>query len=167
MAPSTPAQKGLLTGGLMIAASALSLFVLKNPVESNFQFIVYAFFCAGIVWSLFTYSKSVAEAKAFKDYFSVGFKTFVVITLLMAVFAYIYFSFNTGFRDEKIAENNRLLLLQGDHLPNEIEAQTAQLKKMYLPLMVSATVFRYLILGVLVTAITAAFLSQKNKAKQL
>ena len=159
----TPAQKGLITGSLMIISSLFSLYVLKNPVESYFQFFVYIVFCLGIVWSLFTYSKLSEDKKTFKDFFSIGFKTFVVITLLMAGFTFIYFYFNTAFRDVKIAENSRLLSLQGDHLPNEIEANAKQLRKMFLPLMVSSSVFRYLILGSIITAIGAGFLGNKNK----
>ncbi|MEO5889749.1 MAG: DUF4199 domain-containing protein [Ferruginibacter sp.] len=159
----SPTQKGLITGALMIIASVFSLYILKNPVESNFQFLVYLIFCAGIVWSLFTYSKTATEKKAFKDYFSTGFKTFIVVTLLMAVFTYVYFSSNTSFRDSKIAENSRLLILQGNHLPNEIEENTKQLKKMFMPLMISSAVFRYLILGSIITVIAGGFLSSKNK----
>ena len=147
----------------MIIVSVFSLFVLKNPVESSFQFIVYSIFCAGIVWSLLSYSKTVAGKKAFKDYFSTGFKTFIVVALLMAVFTYIYFSFDTAFRDSKIAENSRMLILEGNHLPNEIDENTRQLKKMFMPLMISSAVFRYVILGALITVIGSGFLSKKNK----
>ncbi len=161
----TPAQKGLVTGAAMVLASLLSLYVLKNPVESNFQYIVYLIFFVGIGWSLFDYSKSTTDKKSFKDYFSIGFKTFVVIALIMAFFTFAYFSGNPEFRDSKIAENSKLLIQQGDHLPNEIAANAEQLKKMFMPLMISAAVFRYLISGALITVIAAGFLSQRNKSE--
>lgn len=160
----TPTQKGLIVGALMIIASVFSLYGLKNPVESYFQIIVYGMFSVGIVWTLISYSKITVDKKSFKDYFSTGFKTFVVVTLMMALFTYIYFNANTEFRDTKIAENSRLLLLEGNHLPNEIEANSKQLRKMFMPLMISSAVFRYLISGALVTVITAGFLSSKNKS---
>ena len=163
MKRSTPTQKGVITGTLMVLASLFSLYVLKNPFESYFQFIVYSIFCAGIVWSLLTYSTTAGAKNSFKDYFSTGFKAFIVIALVMAVFTFAYFSLHPGFRDEKIAENSRLLALQGDHLPKEIEENSKQLKKMFMPLMISSAVFRYLILGTLITVITAGFLSAKNK----
>lgn len=162
MKQTTPTQKGLITGALMIIASVFSLYILKAPVESYFQFIVYGIFCMGMVWSLLSYSKTVNEKKNFKDFFSIGFKTFIIITLLMAGFTFIYFSFHTEFRDIKILENSRLLLQQGDHLPKEIEENTKQLKKMFMPMMISAAVFRYLISGALITVIAAGFLSKKN-----
>ncbi len=162
MKQTTPTQKGLLTGAVMILASLFSLYVLKAPVESYFQFVVYTIFTAGIVWSLISYSKSGTDKKSFANYFSAGFKTFVVVALLMAAFAYIYFSFHPEFRDNKIAENSRMLLAQGNHLPKEIEENAAQLKTMFMPMMLSAAIFRYLILGALVTVIAAGFLSKKN-----
>ncbi len=162
MKQTTPTQKGLLTGALMILASLFSLYALKNPVESYFQFVVYSIFTAGIVWSLISYSKLAVDKKSFNNYFSAGFKTFVVIALLMALFSYIYFSYNLQFRDDKIAENSRMLISQGNHLPKEIEENAAELKKMFMPMMLSAAIFRYLILGALITAVTAGFLSKKN-----
>lgn len=164
MKQTTPTQKGLLTGALMIVTSLFSLYVLKNPVESYFQYVVYTIFTAGVVWSLIRYSQLATDKKSFSNFFSIGFKTFVVVALMMAVFAYIYFSFHPEFRDNKIAENSRMLLAQGNHLPKEIEENAAQLKTMFMPMMLSAAIFRYLILGALITVIAAGFLSKKNNA---
>jgi hypothetical protein len=162
MKPFSPTQKGLITGLLMITASVFSLFVLKNPIESDFQFVVYGIFTLGLAWSLVALLKQDGAKKGFGQYFSIGFKTFVVVALLMAVFAYIYFSYNTAFRDTKIAENSRLLLAEGNHLPQEVEANAAQLKKMFMPMMISAAMFRYLILGAIITSIGALLLSKKT-----
>jgi Protein of unknown function (DUF4199) len=162
MKPLKAQHIGLITGAVMIGASLLSFYVLKLPMESNFQFLVYFIFTAGIIWSLLTFHKSDAANKNFKDYFSEGFKTFVIVALLMAIFTYIFFSYNTGFRDAKIAENNRLILLEGNHLPNEIEENARQLKKLFMPIMVSSAVFRYLITGALISLVGAGFLSQKK-----
>jgi hypothetical protein len=156
---------GLITGGLMIAASLFSFYVLKLPVESNFQLAVYLIFSAGIVWSLINSFIFDADKKSFKDYFSVGFKTFVIVALLMAVYTYIFFSIHTDFRDAKIAENNQLILKEGNHLPQEIEENAKQLKKLFLPIMVSSAVFRYLIVGALVSAVGAGFLSNKKASE--
>jgi hypothetical protein len=165
MKEPTPTKKGLITGALMIIASLFSSEILKNPVESYFQFIIYFLFTGGILWSLIAHSKKNGNTLSFKDYFSIGFKTFIVVTLLMAGFAYIYFSYHTEFRDTKIAENSQLLLKQGDHLQKEIEENANQLKKMFLPLMISSAVFRYLILGALITAITGGYLSKNYNTK--
>ena len=165
MKQPTPTKKGLITGALMIIASLFSSEILKNPVESYFQFIIYSLFTGGILWSLIAHYKKNGNTISFKNYFSIGFKTFIVVTLLMAGFAYIYFSYHTEFRDSKIAENSQLLVKQGDHLQKEIEENANQLKKMFLPLMISSAVFRYLILGAMITAITGGYLSKNYNTK--
>ena len=157
---------GLVTGFLMVAASLLSSYVLKNPVESNFQIVLYILFSLGIILSLFVYSKTNNGNAGFKDYFSAGFKTFLLMVLVMAVFTFIFFSFNTAFRDSKIVENTKLIIAEGNHLPNEIGENEKKLKEMFLTIMVSSAVFRYLIIGAIVTAITAGFFSQQKKAVQ-
>ncbi|MEO6718754.1 MAG: DUF4199 domain-containing protein [Ferruginibacter sp.] len=162
MKQTKPAQKGLITGALMILASLLSFYILKNPIESYFQLLVYLIFSLGIIWSLVDYYKSTDPVeKNFKNFFSIGFKTFVLVVLLMAVYTFVFFTYNTDFRDTKIAENSKLIVSAGDHLPNEIEQNEKQLRKMFMPLMISSAVFRYLIIGSIITAITAAFLGQR------
>lgn len=153
---------GLIAGLVMIAASLIAYYSLKLPIESNFQFVIYLIFTSSITWALYQHFKSETGNKGFKDYFSIGFKTFVVIALLMAIFTYVFFSFNTGFRDDKIAENAKLLLAEGDHLPNEIEENTKQLKKLFMPIMISSAMFRYLIIGALITAVGGGYLSTRK-----
>ncbi len=161
----TPSQKGLATGLLMILASLFSLYILKDPVESYFQYVLYVLFCAGILWAMLSCYVLATDKRTFSNFFSIGFKTFVVVSLLMAVFTFIYFSFHLEFRDNKIAENSRLLKLQGNHLPNEIASQEVQFRKIFMPMMVSITIFRYLIIGALVSVIAAGFLSKKKESQ--
>ncbi len=157
-----PQHIGLITAASMIIASLLSFYVLQLPIESNFQLLVYFIFTAGIIWSLMNQYNKVVEKRLFKDFFSAGFRTFVIVALLMAVFTFVFFSINTSFRDIKIAENSRLIIAEGNHLPNEIEENAKQLKKLFMPIMVSSAMFRYLIIGAMVTAIGAGFLSRKK-----
>ena len=84
----------------------------------------------------------------------------------MALFTYVFFTINIDFRDAKIIENNKLLLAEGNHLPKEIEENAKQLKKLFMPIMISSAMFRYLIIGALVTVIGAGFLSTKNKVNE-
>ena len=159
----SPRYKGMMIAAVMIIASLFSYYILKNPVESKFQYVLYLIFSLGIIWSIKTYANSDNGFKRFKDFFSVGFKTFVIIALFMAAFTFIFFTFHPEFRDDKIAENSKLLLKEGNHLPNEIAENAKQLKKMFMPLMISITVFKYLIIGALITLISAGFITQNNQ----
>jgi hypothetical protein len=155
--------KGLIAGGLMVVTCIIAYFVLKIPYNSKEQFVVFAIYTAAIIWALTDFNKTITGEKKFKEYFQVGFKVFMVVTLLMVVYCFVFYSFNTAIRDAWITNNNQLLLKEGNHMPAEIEANGQQMKKMFLPLMAGINLFKYLIIGVLITVITAGvFVSQKK-----
>ncbi len=156
-------KKGLLTGIVMIGLSLFFYYVLKLALNQKDQYAIFSVYIASIAWSLFSYKNSSAEVKTFKSFFSTGFKTFIVVTLLMVLYTFIFFKFNTAYRDAGIAENNAMLLKDGNHTPAEIESNANQLKQIFMPVMVGITTFKYLILGSLVTAIASGFLSRKQQ----
>ena len=158
----TPTKKGLVTGLVMVALSLFFYYVLKMPVNQKEQYALFSVYIAGIIWSLYEFRQTAAD-KNFKSFFSTGFKTFIVATLLMVLYTFIFFKFNTDYREAGIAENNALLLQQGNHTPAEIETNANQLRQIFMPVMIGITTFKYLILGALVTAIASAFFSRKQQ----
>ena len=121
-------KKGLITGLLMIALTLFFFYVLKLPVNQKEQYVIFSVYIAGIIWSLLSYKQTATEDKTFKSYFSTGFKTFIVVTLLMVLYTFIFFKFNTDYRNAGIAENNAMLLKEGNHTHAEIESNANQLK---------------------------------------
>lgn len=163
MAKLSSQYTGLITAAAMISVSLLAHYALHLPAEHSYQYLLYVLFTAGVVWSLFNHRSTNPGKNSVKEYFTAGFKMFVIVALLMAAYTFVFFSFNTEFRDARIADNARLLLEQGNHLPSEIEENSRQLKKLFMPIMVSSAVFRYLILGAVIALIGAAFLNQKSQ----
>jgi uncharacterized membrane protein len=160
----TAAIKGLITGVLMIIVSLIAYTVLKLPINQKEQYILYAIFTLGILWSLFS-EKNNSTLVSFKDYFEIGFRTFLIATLVMVIFTFIYFKINSSYVDTLIAENNKLLVAEGKHTPVEIEENAKNIKKMFLPSLMIAATFKYLILGALVTAIGAGYLNQQKSKR--
>lgn len=158
----TARNKGLLTGALMILLELFFFYVLKQPAVSNLQYITYSVFSVGVLWTLWDYKKRAAELPRFKDLFSEGFKMFAIVALLMVVYLFVFYKFNTAIIDAQFAENDRLLLQQGDHTPAEIAANTKQMKRIFMPMIVGINMFKYLILGSIITVVAAVFLSQKK-----
>ena len=155
-------NKGLITGTVMVLLALFFFFGLKQPFESSYQYILYALYSAGIIWCLLDFKKKSAATPTFKEFFSAGFKMFVVVTLIMVVFVFIFFYFHPEIRDAKFAANNQLLLQEGNHTPAEIERNSNMMKSIFLPMMLGITTFAYLFLGSLITVITSAFLTQKK-----
>ena len=155
--------KGLITGALMIVACVICYFGLKIPFNSKEQFIVLTIYAAGIIWSLVAFNSTNTGEKKFKGYFQVGFKTFIVVTLLMVIYCIVFYTFNTGMRDAWIENNNQMLLKEGNYMPAEIAENAKQMKSIFLPMMVGIHLFKHLIIGVLITAVAAGFLITQKK----
>lgn len=155
-----PALIGTITAAIMILLSLLFFYTLKLPVNGKNQYAIMAVYCGGIVATLFLYKMQV-KAAGFKDYFQQGFKMFVVTTLLLIVFTYIFYKLNPQILEEKIIESNKIVVAQGNHTLKEIEENATKLRSIFIPMMLSITMFKNLILGALITAITGAFLSKK------
>jgi Protein of unknown function (DUF4199) len=159
----TARNKGLLTAAVMILLQLFFFYILKQPVKSDWQYIIYSLFTIGIIWTLWDYKKRTADTPRFKELFAEGFKMFAIVALLMVAYVFVFYKFNTGIIDAQFAENDRLLLQQGDHTPAEIAANTQQMKRIFMPMMLGITTFMYLFLGSLITVVAAVFLSQKKQ----
>ncbi|MGG9972042.1 DUF4199 domain-containing protein [Ferruginibacter sp. SUN002] len=159
----TPAGKGLITGLTMIALAVFFYYGLKQPFESPYQYAIYTTYTIGIIWSILTFSKTADVNTKFKEYFSIGFKTFIVVTLLMVVFVIAFFLLNPQIAEAKIALNNELAVKEGNHTPIEIEANAKQMKSIFIPMMSAITTFMYLFLGALISAVTSGVIMQMKK----
>jgi predicted PurR-regulated permease PerM len=99
-----------------------------------------------------------------KGYFSEGFKVFVVITLIMALFTIVFYKVNPQIIDHSLAEINKYNVADVNKTPAELADNSKEFKKIFIPMTVAITTFMYLILGALVTLVGAGLLSQKNNS---
>jgi hypothetical protein len=156
-------RKGLITGCVMIALSLFSFYVLKFPADSSFQYINYIIYSLGIAWSIIDFARYANPKTEFRDFFSTGFKTFIVVTLLITVYTFIFYSLHTEIRDAQIAANNQLLVLQRAHTAPEIEDNAKQMKAIFMPGKLAATSFLYLFLGAIITVLYSVMILKKIK----
>lgn len=157
-----PLKKGLLTAFTMIGLSLFFFYGLKEPVESKYQYAIYTAYTLGIVWSIVAFNKIASPATTFKEYFSAGFKTFIIVTLLMVIYT-IFYKLNPEILELKININNELALKEGNHTPMEIESNAKQMRSIFIPMMLAITTF-IPFLGALISAVTAGVIIQlKNK----
>lgn len=159
----TPAIKGLITGLLMVAVGLALNFSNVEPT-SPLQYISYFIYGLGIVWAVQEFAKQTGGTAKFGEMFNQGFKCFVIVTLIMAVFTIIFYKSNEHIIQQK-AELTKKELLKTDknRTPAEIDEMVEQGKKYFIPMATSMTVFQYLLIGAIVTAGTAGALSLRKK----
>lgn len=154
-------QKGLITGILMVAVS-LILFYTHEPFDSLIQYIIYAVYLGGIIWTLFSFSASINEPTKFSRFFLEGFKCFIIVTLIMVLFTFIFNKMHPEFKEQLALAYKDDLIKQGNSTPPEIDQHVIKMKDYYLTILISRTIFAYLFLGAVITA-TASFVFKKRK----
>ena len=109
------------------------------------------------------YCKKKMTEISIKNYFSEGFKAFIVVAFFMAIYVFVFYRMNPQILESKIAENNELIKLSKDKTLLEIEQNANQLRNIFMPMMITITVVMYLFMGALVSLVTGGFLHHFNK----
>ncbi len=125
-------------------------------IDPRFQYLVYLIYLGGIVWTL------VDADGSFGQKFSMGFRHFIIVTIIMVSFTYLFIRFHPELAEQEKAATISYYQAKKDLLPREIEEMAVKAKKQYPLAMVSISIFRYLIIGAAFSLVTAAVLSRKK-----
>jgi len=161
----TPAKKGLITGSLMIIISII-IFRLRGSFENNLQYITYLVYLLGIIWTIKDYKPETADKLKFKNYFGQGFKFFIVVTLLMVIFTFIFVKLTPQIKAEMAVNYQADLQKRGNLTPAEISKAVEQAKNFFLPMILSVTIFGYLLIGTLISILVSLFFSRRQAVSQ-
>jgi hypothetical protein len=153
---------GLITGGLMVLVSLLMFYQFHFPDTGTVKYVCFSIYTIGIIVSLFNFKNKHTEQKEFKEYFSEGFKTFVVVALIMAIFTWVFYKMNPQIFEKTIEEINKINSLDTSKTPAEVIENGNKIRSIKLPMTVTINTMIYMILGALVSLIGAGFLSQKK-----
>ncbi len=159
----SPLVKGLITGLLMLGL-ALGLSFTKQSADSGWSYLIYGIYAAGILWTLFDYSKSPDYKGTFGSLFSQGFRCFVVVTLIMVIFTGIYAKMHPEYAEQSaVFYKEELVKRSKDKTPAEIDKEVEGYKKSFTTSLISTSIFGYLVIGVFFTAAGAGLLLIRRK----
>ena len=157
----SPILKGTITALVMIGITFALHFSNQSP-NSPLQYTPYAVYAVGIVWTLISYRQSPAFTGKFGDLFQQGFRCFIVVTLIMVAFIAIFLKAQPKFKEEAGIAYREHLIKKGDRGPAEIDKEVAKYKDQFVTGFISASIFGYLVVGAIVTAGSAGFLTEEN-----
>jgi len=120
-------RKGILASILMIGVSLL-IFVSKHSFQNNLQYISYSIYVLAIIWAILDYKKNQAGSASFKNLFNEGFKCFIVVTLFMVIFTFVFLKLQPQLREEMAVNFKKELTEKGDYTTAEIETRVTQAK---------------------------------------
>lgn len=153
--------KGLLTGAAMISIS-LVIFYSGQPFDSPLQYLIYAVYAGGIIWTIYGFSRSEQNTNKFPGFFLQGFKCFIVITLLMVMFTFVFNKLHPEFKEDMVKAYRNELVKKGNSTPAEILKNIEQAKDYYLTMLISGAIFGYLLIGAVITAATSLLFMKRK-----
>jgi hypothetical protein len=156
-------QKGLVTGAAILLLSALAYWI-KGDFDNNIVLIAYLVYAIGIAWTMIGFHRQ-NSASGFKAYFQQGFKTYIVVTLIMVCATWLFIRFNPAIRDNMVEFQRQQMLASKEIAAADIEPQLATYRKFILPGYTMAAVLSYLGIGTLLSLLGAVFLNQLNKSQ--
>jgi hypothetical protein len=154
-------KKGLIASFLIIASSVFTFYVLNWSEKGNIQYINIGLFLLGIFWTVFDASRKESVV-SIKSMFNEGFKYFMLVTLLLTVFTFIFYRLNPQILENVLVENNKLIEAAQNKTPAEIEENTKKIRSIFMPMMLMFTVIRYLLLGSISSLVTAYFIQLRK-----
>ncbi len=159
----TPLIKGVITAVLMMATSLTTFYTL--PPTSPLHYLVFAVYALGIIWTLVAFSNSPENTGKFGAFFNTGFRCFIVATLLMVIYTFTFNKLHPEFVEESTLAYQKELIATATEksmTPNDIEEAVANYKKRYTMTLVYGSIFGYLIIGTIVTALGSITLTRRK-----
>lgn len=157
----TATKKGFITGIIMIGLSLL-FFYSGQPFDSPLQYLIYVVYAGGIIWTIYEFSRSEENTNKFAGFFLQGFKCFIMITLLMVVFTFVFNKMHPEFKEDMVRTYKEEMLKKGNSTPDEMLKNIEKAKEYYLTMLISGAIFGYLLIGAAITA-AASLLFIKRK----
>jgi hypothetical protein len=158
----TPFIKGVITAIVMITITLITYYS-GLPANSPFQYLIYAVYAIGIIWTLIAYKNSAVFTDKFGAKFNQGFRCFIIVTLLMVAFTGIFSKLHPEFAEESAKMYKQEMLLNAkDKTPADIDADVARYKKGYTLALVYGSIFGYLIIGTVITALISVLLTRRK-----
>ncbi|MFZ1785711.1 MAG: DUF4199 domain-containing protein [Ferruginibacter sp.] len=154
-------RKGLLTGAIMIVLS-LVIFYSGQPFDSPLQYLIYAVYAGGIIWTIYDFSKTEENNNKFGSFFLQAFKCFIVVSLLMVVFTFVFNKMHPEFKDDMVKAYQAEMLSKGNSTPEEMAKNIEKAKDYYLTMLISGAIFGYLLIGAAISAAASLFFMKRK-----
>jgi len=152
---TTTTTKGLVIGLILIILALVTYFA-KIKVNGPVQWIGYAVFIGGIIWSVNSYGKQINYNSTFGNYFAHGFKVSALVTAILIIYIIIFIVLFPDFKENAIEEARKSMQEKNNLTPEQISQGLEVTRKFFMVFLVGGTLIGYLIFGSLASLIGAA-----------
>ncbi len=157
---TTSTTKGIVISLILIVIALVSYFLNMNT-SSALQYISYAVFILGIIWSVNIYGKQIDHNSTFGNYFAHGFKIAALVTAIMIIYIVIFVYLFPDVREKAMEAAKTRMESKGQLTQEQINQGLVITKKFFMVFIVAGTLLGYLIFGALASLIGAG-ITKKN-----
>lgn len=157
--PVSTAVKGLIIT-LLLIIFALVVHYTGMDQNSALQFVGYGIFILGIILSIAGYAKNIDYNSTFGKYFLHGFAVSAIITCLMIIFMWIFVTLDPSIKEQSLQKAAEAMD-KNPAISDEQKSQALEItKKFFLVGVLAGTLVGYLLVGTIVSLITAAIIKK-------
>lgn len=154
-------KKGIVISMVLVLMHLISFYIFGNPVKSNWQIFIYSTYAIGLFWVIAT-ARFQMHHTLIKSLFAEGFKAFIVVTFVSTFFIFIFYKLNPQICESGIAENNLMLMKEGNKTPAEISENSEQFRTIFIPMMLATNIFIHLVIGAVTSMFCGGILSKRK-----
>lgn len=152
--------KGIVIS-LVLIIIALASYFLNMNTNSALQYVSYAVFVIGIIWSVNLYGKQIDHNSTFGNYFAHGFKIAAMVTAIMIVYIVIFVYLFPDIKEKAMETARAKMQSQGKMTQEQITQALGFTQRFFMVFIIAGTLLGYLIFGALASLIGAG-ITKKN-----
>ncbi len=160
---TTTTTKGLVIG-LILIILALTTYFANIQMDGPVQWIGYAIFIGGVIWSVYSYGKQINYNSTFGNYFAHGFKVAALVTAIMIIYVVIFITLFPDFKDKAIDQARAAMHKKNQMTEEQITQALEWTRKFFMVFLIGGTLIGYLIFGALASLVGAA-ITKKEPGK--
>jgi drug/metabolite transporter (DMT)-like permease len=147
--------KGILIALVLIVLALVTYFLDLQP-NGPLQWVGYAIFLGGIIWSVMSYGKQMDYNSGFGNYFAHGFKVAALVTAIMIIYVILFIFIFPDFKEKAIDQARKSMQEKNTLTQEQINAGLELTRKFFMVFLIGGTLLGYLFFGALASLIGAA-----------
>ena len=152
---TTTSTKGIFIALILIILALVTYFAKIKP-NGPVQWVGYAIFIGGIIWSIYSFGKQVNYNSTFGNYFAHGFKVSAFVTAIMIIYVIIFIVLFPDFKENAIDEARKAMQEKNNLTPDQISQGIEMTRKFFIVFLIGGTLIGYLIIGAIASLVGAA-----------
>ncbi len=147
--------KGIVISLVLIVFTLVTYFA-NIKANGPLQWVGYAFFIGGIIWSVNYFGKQSKYNCTFGNYFAHGFKVSAVVTVIMIIYLVLFIFLFPDFKENAISEARKSMLEKNNLTSDQIDQAIQMTRKFFMVFLIGGTLVAYLFFAAIAALIGAA-----------